>query len=114
MTSIRGSGKGSRASPATAYTMRDVDEMGMRRVTAEAIKLAARAGWIRFTLLRHGLNRPPPRTGDWYPVPGGLSYREAHLMMEAFNDAGIITSASSSRSTRRWMCATALPSWPSS
>nr|MDQ3398777.1 arginase family protein [Deinococcota bacterium] len=26
------------------------------------------------------------------PVPGGLSYREAHLLMELFADAGVVTS----------------------
>ena len=33
-----------KASPATAFTMRDIDEMGMRRVTAEAIRLATQGG----------------------------------------------------------------------
>ncbi len=83
-----------RASPATAYTMRDVDEMGMRRVTAEAINLATRGG-VDQVHLCFDMDSIDPRhaPGTGAPVPGGLSYREAHLMMEAFNDAGIITSA---------------------
>jgi arginase len=83
-----------RASPATAYTMRDVDEMGMRQVTGEAINLATRGGVDQIHLC-FDMDSIDPRhaPGTGAPVPGGLSYREAHLMMEAFNDAGIITSA---------------------
>ena len=83
-----------RASQATAFTMRDVDEMGMRRVTAEAIRLASRGG-VDQVHLCFDMDSIDPRhaPGTGTPVPGGLSYREAHLMMEALNDAGIVTSA---------------------
>jgi arginase len=83
-----------KASPATAFTMRDIDEMGMRRVTAEAIRLATQGG-VDEVHLCFDLDSIDPRyaPGTGTPVPGGLSYREAHLMMEALNDAGIITSA---------------------
>jgi arginase len=83
-----------KASPATAFTMRDVDELGMRRITADAIRLATQGGVDQVHLCFDMDSIDPlyaPGTGT--PVPGGLSYREAHLMMEALNDAGIITSA---------------------
>ena len=63
-----------RASPATAFTMRDVDELGMRRVTAEAIRLASRGG-VDQVHLCFDMDSIDPRhaPGTGTPVPGGLS-----------------------------------------
>ncbi len=49
-----------RASPATAFTMRDVDELGMRRVDRRGDQACQSwRGGSGPPLLRHGLDRPP-------------------------------------------------------
>lgn len=77
----------------TFYTMRDIDEMGMPRVVDEAIEIASRG--------RDGVHLsfdldacdPLVAPGTGTTVPGGLTYREAHLAMEKVADAEILTSA---------------------
>ncbi len=90
----RGERERVRSSQATAFTMRDVDEMGMRRIAAEAIRIATHGG-VDHVHLCFDMDSIDPRyaPGTGTPVPGGLSYREAHLLMEALNDSGIVTSA---------------------
>src|SRR5580765_3754836 len=70
----------------TCYTMRDLDERGMRDVLDEAIRLASdgTAGiHLSFDL---DVVDPDDAPGTGTPVWGGISYREAHLAMEMFND----------------------------
>jgi len=70
----------------TVYTMRDVDERGMRDVVDEAIRLASdgTAGvHLSFDL---DVVDPEDAPGTGTPVWGGISYREAHLAMEMFHD----------------------------
>jgi arginase len=67
---------------ATVYTMRDVDERGMRDVVDEAIRLASdgTAGiHLSFDL---DVIDPEHAPGTGTPVWGGISFREAHLAME--------------------------------
>lgn len=75
-----------------AYTMRDLDERGMRAVAAEAIAHAGEgtAGFhVSFDL--DGMDpRDVPGTGT--PVKGGISWREANLLMEMVADSGRLTS----------------------
>ena len=64
------------------FTMRDIDERGMRTVMHEAIRYAsaARPGFI---FLRHGRRRSAARLpASELPFRGGITYREAHLAME--------------------------------
>jgi arginase len=64
------------------YTMRDVDERGMRDVVDEAIRIASdgTAGvHLSFDL---DVVDPEDAPGTGTPVWGGISYREAHLAME--------------------------------
>jgi len=64
------------------YTMRDVDERGMRDVVDEAIRIASdgTAGiHLSFDL---DVVDPEDAPGTGTPVWGGVSYREAHLAME--------------------------------
>ncbi|OGF13763.1 MAG: arginase [Candidatus Eisenbacteria bacterium RBG_16_71_46] len=73
-------------SGATVYTMRDIDERGMRDVVDEAIRLAGdgTAGvHLSFDL---DVVDPEDAPGTGTPVWGGISYREAHLAMEMLND----------------------------
>ena len=75
-----------------AYTMRDVDERGMRAIMQEAIGFASdgTAGFhVSFDL--DGMDpRDVPGTGT--PVKGGISWREANLLMEMVSDTGRMTS----------------------
>jgi arginase len=66
----------------TVYTMRDVDERGMRDVVDEAIRIAGdnTAGiHLSFDL---DVVDPEDAPGTGTPVWGGITYREAHLAME--------------------------------
>jgi arginase len=85
-TNVKASGIG-------AFTMRDVDERGMRSVMEVAIRRAA-AGTAGFHVSfdMDGMD-PDFAPGVGTPVPGGLSYREAHLAMEMLADTGKVLSA---------------------
>lgn len=69
------------------FTMRDIDERGMRTVMNEAIALASdgTAG-IHLSLDMDGVD-PREAPGVGTPVRGGFSYREAHLAMEIISDS---------------------------
>jgi arginase len=75
-----------------AYTMRDVDERGMRAVIQESIGFASdgTAGFhVSFDL--DGMDpRDVPGTGT--PVKGGINWREANLLMETVSDSARMTS----------------------
>jgi arginase len=82
-----------RASGIGAFTMRDIDERGMRTVMEQAIKRASTgtAGFhVSFDM--DGMD-PDFAPGVGTPVPGGISYREAHLAMEMLADTGRVLSA---------------------
>jgi arginase len=70
-----------------AFTMRDIDEKGMRAVMEEALAIVT-AGAEGFHLsLDMDAVDPDLAPGVGTPVPGGLSYREAHLAMEMVGDS---------------------------
>lgn len=69
-----------------AFTMRDLDERGVRAVLTDAIAHVARhttALWASFDL---DVVDPFAAPGVGTPVPGGISFREAHLLMEILAD----------------------------
>jgi arginase len=71
-----------------ALTMRAIDERGVRSVMDEAIALASdgTAGiWLSFDL---DCLEPEAAPGVGTAVPGGMTYREAHLAMEMLADTG--------------------------
>jgi arginase len=69
-----------------AFTMRDIDERGMRSVMEEAIAIASR-GTAGFHLsLDMDFVDPQFAPGVGTPVRGGATYREAHLAMEMICD----------------------------
>lgn len=71
-----------------AYTMREIDERGLRAVMSEAIEIACR-GTAGFHLsFDMDSVDPDEAPGVGTPVRGGLTYREAHLAMEIVNDSG--------------------------
>jgi arginase len=70
-----------------AFTMREIDEMGLRRVMELAIA-AASDGTAGFHLsLDMDALDPDEAPGVGTPVRGGMSYREAHLAMETVSDS---------------------------
>ena len=69
-----------------AFTMRDIDERGMRSVFDEAIRLAgAGTAGIHVSLDMDAVD-PQEAPGVGTPVQGGITYREAHLAMEMLGD----------------------------
>jgi len=74
------------------FTMRDIDERGMRTVMEEALRLAGR-GTIGYHIsLDMDWVDPEDAPGVGTRVPGGATYREAHLAMEIIADHGRMTS----------------------
>jgi arginase len=70
-----------------AFTMRDIDERGMRSVMEEAIAVAS-AGTEGFHVsLDMDFVDPKDAPGVGTPVRGGVTYREAHLAMEMICDS---------------------------
>ncbi len=75
-----------------AFTMRDIDERGLRQIMEEAVT-AALAGTAGFHLsFDMDSVDPQEAPGVGTPVKGGITYREAHLAMEIMCDSGGITS----------------------
>jgi arginase len=74
------------------FTMRDIDERGIAAVTHLALAHLQSCQRIHVSLDMDALD-PSEAPGVGTPVPGGLSYREAHLLMEILNDTGKVTSA---------------------
>jgi arginase len=70
----------------TCYTMRDLDERGMRDVLDEAIRLASDGTARDPPVVRPRRRGPEDAPGTGTPVWGGISYREAHLAMEMSHD----------------------------
>lgn len=81
-----------RGSGVHVFTMRDIDERGMRNVMKEAIALASDGtDGLHISLDMDGVD-PDEAPGVGTPVRGGFSYREAHLAMEILNDSRRIVS----------------------
>jgi arginase len=75
-----------------AFTMRDIDERGMRAVIEESIRIAS-SGTAGFHVsLDMDAVDPREAPGVGTPVRGGITYREAHLAMETMCDSGRMTS----------------------
>jgi arginase len=75
----------------TVYTMKDIDRLGMARVAEETIARLQGLPAVHVSLDADALD-PEVAPGVGTPVPGGLTYREAHLLMELLADAGTATS----------------------
>jgi len=81
-----------RKSGVHAFTMRDIDERGMRWVIEESIRIAS-VGTAGFHVsLDMDAVDPREAPGVGTPVRGGITYREAHLAMEILSDSGRMTS----------------------
>jgi arginase len=74
------------------FTMRDIDERGMREVMSDALKYAMDdTGGIAVSLDMDFVD-PSDAPGVGTPVRGGVTYREAHLAMEMIADSEAMAS----------------------
>ncbi len=70
-----------------AFTMRDIDELGLGHIMERAIAAASDgAAGFHLSLDMDALD-PDEAPGVGTPVRGGISYREAHLAMETICDS---------------------------
>lgn len=75
-----------------AFSMSEIDRLGMQGVMEEAIDIASDGrGSVHVSFDMDSID-PREAPGVGTAVPGGLTYREAHLAMEMVADAGIIGS----------------------
>ena len=80
-----------RESDIAVYTMRDIDERGIGVVAREALDKLAHHQRLHVSLDMDGLD-PMVVPGVGTTVPGGLTYREAQLLMEIIADTGRLAS----------------------
>lgn len=73
------------------YTMTEVDRFGLVRIAEEALRKLSHLPRVHVSLDADVLD-PEVAPGVGTPVPGGFTYREAHLLMELFADARRVTS----------------------
>jgi arginase len=72
------------------YTMKEGDKMGIPTIAANAVAQMQGLERVHVSFDADVLD-PTVAPGVGTPVAGGLSYREAHLLMELLADAGIVT-----------------------
>jgi arginase len=70
------------------FTMREIDERGMRDVMNEAIEIASGGSAGYAVTFDVDVLDPGDAPGSGTLVRGGLTYREAHLGMEKIAEAG--------------------------
>jgi len=75
-----------------AFTMADVDRLGMSRVVDEALAIVAGGeNSVHVSFDMDGVD-PQEAPGVGTPVRGGITYREAHLLMEGVAASGTLGS----------------------
>ena len=73
------------------YTMKEIDAYGAASIVRRALRDLSHLDRIHLSLDLDVVD-PGIAPGVGTPVRGGLTYREAHLVMELANEAGIVTS----------------------
>ncbi|MDH3268265.1 MAG: arginase [Ignavibacteria bacterium] len=74
------------------YTMNDIDKLGIHRIIAKVLKqFGENVDHIHISFDVDSVD-PSIAPGVGTPVPGGLSYREAHLLMETIAECGCMSS----------------------
>jgi arginase len=81
-----------RKSGVHVFTMRDIDERGMREVMSDALKYAMDDTDGISVSLDMDFVDPSDAPGVGTPVRGGVTYREAHLAMEMIADSEAMVS----------------------
>ena len=72
--------------------MRRIDETGISRLLAGVLEGVARDGAMLHVSLDVDFLAPEIAPGVGTGVPGGATYREAHLVMEMLSDSRLVTS----------------------
>jgi arginase len=72
-------------------TMSELDRIGIERAMREALDHASGPGFVHVSLDLDALD-PEVAPGVGTPVPGGLTYREAHLACELAAESGLLGS----------------------
>ena len=74
------------------FTMNDIDKLGIHRIIAKVLKqFREKVDHIHISFDVDSVD-PNVAPGVGTPVPGGLSYREAHLLMEVIAECGCMSS----------------------
>jgi len=74
------------------YTMSDVDTLGIKRIISRVLtQFKGKIDHIHVSFDVDGID-PTLTPGVGTPVKGGLTYREAHLLMETLADCGCMSS----------------------
>lgn len=76
----------------TVYTMSDIDKLGIHRIISKVLKqFRKQVDHIHVSFDVDSVD-PSVAPGVGTPVKGGLSYREAHLLMETIAECGCMSS----------------------
>lgn len=81
-----------RDSDVNVLTMREIDERGIGKIAHESLERLSHCSSIHVSLDMDSLD-PSEAPGVGTPVPGGLTYREAHLLMEILAASDKVRSA---------------------
>jgi arginase len=73
----------------TAFTMSDIDRIGMAKVMERAVEITARGPASVHVSFDIDAIDPLEAPGTGTPVQGGLTYREGHLAMEIVAESGV-------------------------
>jgi arginase len=76
---------------ARVYTMSEIDKRGADEVVEEALEFVSGSAFVHVSLDLDAVD-PMFAPGVGTPVPGGLSYREAHLALELVAESGLLDS----------------------
>lgn len=74
-----------------AYTMKEVDQRGITQIVDETLERLGGLERLHVSFDADALD-PGLCPGVGTPVPGGLTYREGHLLMELLSESGRVTS----------------------
>ncbi len=74
-----------------AFTMSEIDRIGIERAVTEALARVAGPGFVHLSLDMDALD-PDEAPGVGTPVRGGLTYREAHLACELVAESALVAS----------------------
>lgn len=74
------------------FDMRAIDEQGMANIMRGIIETVAQAGGLLHVSFDVDFLDPDVAPGVGTTVPGGATYREAHLAMEMLCDSGLVSS----------------------
>ena len=79
-------------SKVTVYSMKKIDEMGLAEVVKEALTIAGKGSKAIHVSFDLDVVDPTVASGVGTPVPGGLTYREAHLALELISESRMLRS----------------------